>query len=57
MSAVVQNLREWGEMDHISAEAQAADPELDQALASAIRHLIAHAIDSGVLDSAAQPAD
>ena len=44
-------------MNHIKAETQAADPELDQALASAIRSLIADAIESGALDSAPQPAD
>ena len=42
-------------MDRISAGTQATNPDLDQALASAIRHLIADAIESGTLDSAEQP--
>ena len=38
-------------MEHISAATRATDPELDEALARAIRNLIAEAIESGTVDS------
>jgi hypothetical protein len=38
-------------MEHISAATRATDPELDEALARAIRSLIAEAIEAGTADS------
>jgi hypothetical protein len=38
-------------MEHISAGTGATDPELDEALARAIRHLIAEAIEAGTADA------
>ena len=34
-------------MEHASSEARATDPELDEALARAIRQLIAEAVEAG----------
>jgi hypothetical protein len=40
-------------MEHVSSsEARATDPELDEALARAIRQLIAEAIEAGTADPA-----
>ena len=38
-------------MEHISAATRATDPELDEALARAIRGLIAEAIEAGTADA------
>ena len=40
-----------GQMEHPSAEPRATDPELDEALARAIRQLIAEAIEVGTAKS------
>jgi hypothetical protein len=38
-------------MENISAGTRATDPELDEALARAIRHLIAEAIEAGTAEA------
>jgi hypothetical protein len=44
------------QMDHISTGTPATDPELDEALARAIRRLIAEAIEAGETGSASAAA-
>ena len=38
-------------MEHSSTDTRATDPELDEALARAIRHLIAEAIEAGTVEA------
>jgi hypothetical protein len=43
-------------MEHTCTEARATDPELDEALARAIRQLIAEAVQSGAAEGASAAA-
>jgi hypothetical protein len=44
------------QMEHTCTEARATDPELDEALARAIRQLIAEAVQSGAAEGASAAA-
>ena len=51
------DIRGWSQMGYISGGTRATDPELDEALARAIRQLIAEAIEAGASagSAAAEP--